>query len=95
MKRAHGRVLDVPGPEQRLEGLDQRFSCKEAATIGMLTRLDARALLGAGWREGVLEETGDTQYRGAYHPSRGGGRHKGVEVWHRAPVFERGLIASN
>lgn len=46
----------------------------------------ARALLGAGWREGVLEETGDTQYRGAYHPSRGGGRHKGVEVWHRAPA---------
>lgn len=44
----------------------------------------ARALLAPGyWHEGTIEEAGNTQYRGAWHPSRGGGRHKGVEVWHR------------
>lgn len=44
----------------------------------------AKALLGPGWHEGVLLETATVQYRGAYHPSKGGGRHKGVEVWHRS-----------
>lgn len=46
----------------------------------------AKQLLAPGvWREGVIESSETTQYRGAWHPDRSGsGRHKGVEVWHRA-----------
>lgn len=46
----------------------------------------AKQLLAPGvWREGVIESSETTEYRGAWHPDRSGsGRHKGVEVWHRA-----------
>lgn len=85
-----GDHLDRMTPDERARVLARTRSSSEPRwrpairpTSAEVSR--ARALLAPGyWHEGTIEEAGNTQYRGAWHPSRGGGRPKGVEVWHRA-----------